>query len=216
MLSMLSAGKPADAARLLRESLKLYPAGDMANDARWMLARVLTLGSPAEAGTQVARKPVSGGTVVLARMSDKVQISQTTTDGSGGFTLHASASDSTGIDRVAFPDLTGTAGFAGSGGTVLNSAGDDPWAVDSGGYGFGATATTPPASGRAIRCAGSPSKVMAPSAMSAETAERDSPDRCATTLSSLSPASSSSTSKRSLVTLRPPQSALAPWYLCEP
>ena len=45
-----------------------------------------------------------------------------TTLGGGGFTLHESATDPSGVDTIAFPDLSGTTGFSGSGGTSTNGS----------------------------------------------------------------------------------------------
>ncbi|HEX6788597.1 MAG TPA: invasin domain 3-containing protein [Gaiellaceae bacterium] len=68
-----------------------------------------------------------------------------TTAGGGGFKLHASATDPSGVDTVTFPDLSGTSGFNGSGGTSTNGSNADPYAVDSPAYSFTGSATTAPA-----------------------------------------------------------------------
>ena len=64
--------------------------------------------------------------------------------GSGGFTLHASSTDPSGVDTIAFPDLSGTTGFSGSGGTSSNGSNADPFVVDSPAYTFTSGATTAP------------------------------------------------------------------------
>ncbi|HEX3224465.1 MAG TPA: invasin domain 3-containing protein [Gaiellaceae bacterium] len=68
-----------------------------------------------------------------------------TTTGGGGFRLHASATDPSGVDTVTFPDLSGTSGFSGSGGTSTNGSNADPYTVDSPAYSFTGAATTAPA-----------------------------------------------------------------------
>jgi hypothetical protein len=68
-----------------------------------------------------------------------------TANGGGSFTLHASATDPSGVDSVSFPDLSGAAGFSGSGGSSTNSSNEDPYERDSSSYSFASTATTPPA-----------------------------------------------------------------------
>ena len=65
-----------------------------------------------------------------------------TANGGGGFTLHASSTDPSGVDTVTFPDLSGTTGFSGSGGTSTNGVSADPFAVDSPAYTFTSAATT--------------------------------------------------------------------------
>ena len=67
-----------------------------------------------------------------------------TTLGNGGFTLHASSTDPSGVDTIAFPDLSGTTGFSGSGGTSTNGSNADPYVVDSPSYSFTSAATTAP------------------------------------------------------------------------
>ena len=68
-----------------------------------------------------------------------------TSAGGGGFELHASATDPSGVDTVTFPDLSGTSGFSGSGGTSTNGSSADPYTVDSPAYSFTGSATTAPA-----------------------------------------------------------------------
>jgi hypothetical protein len=67
-----------------------------------------------------------------------------TSAGGGGFKLHASATDPSGVDTVAFPDLSGTSGFSGSGGTSANGSNADPYPIDSPAYSFAGSATTAP------------------------------------------------------------------------
>src|SRR5262249_17043148 len=67
-----------------------------------------------------------------------------TAAGGGGFKLHASATDPSGVDTVTFPDLSGTSGFSGSGATSTNNSSADPYAVDSPAYSFTGSATTAP------------------------------------------------------------------------
>jgi hypothetical protein len=50
-----------------------------------------------------------------------------TTLGGGAFTLHESATDPSGVDTIALPDLSGTTGFGGSGGTSTNNSSVDPF-----------------------------------------------------------------------------------------
>jgi|GEM_PF-5873558 len=66
-----------------------------------------------------------------------------TANGAGGFTLHASATDPSGVDSVTFPDLSGTSGFGGSGGTSTNGSSADPYVATSS-YTFSGSATTAP------------------------------------------------------------------------
>ncbi|HTZ05527.1 MAG TPA: SwmB domain-containing protein, partial [Gaiellaceae bacterium] len=66
-----------------------------------------------------------------------------TASGGGAFKIHASSTDQTGTASIDFPDLTGTAGFTGSGGTQTNSSAN-PWNVDSPQYTFDSSATTEP------------------------------------------------------------------------
>jgi hypothetical protein len=68
-----------------------------------------------------------------------------TAAGGGGFKLHASATDPSGVDTVTFPDLSGTSGFSGSGGMSTNGSNADPYTLDSPAYGFTGSATTAPA-----------------------------------------------------------------------
>src|SRR5581483_5874874 len=63
--------------------------------------------------------------------------------GGGAFTLHASAADPSGVDSVTFPDLSGTAGFTGSGGTSTNGSAADPFTASSS-YSFSSSATAAP------------------------------------------------------------------------
>ena len=67
-----------------------------------------------------------------------------TGNGGGGFTLHQSASDPSGVDTIGFPDLSGTPGFAGNGGTSTNGSSADPYVATSS-YSFTSGATNPPA-----------------------------------------------------------------------
>ena len=67
-----------------------------------------------------------------------------TVNSGGGFTIHAHTTDQTGIAGVVFPDLSGTTGFTGSGGTQTNSSAN-PWDVDSpSAYTFSSAAITAP------------------------------------------------------------------------
>lgn len=59
-----------------------------ATGVRQRLAQLFALGTPVEAERVVSRRPVSGGTVTLARLSDQVTITRTTTDANGSFTLN--------------------------------------------------------------------------------------------------------------------------------
>ena len=67
-----------------------------------------------------------------------------TGNGGGGFTLHQSASDPSGVDTITFPDLSGTSGFSGNGGTATNGSSADPF-VSSSSYTFTSSAGTAPA-----------------------------------------------------------------------
>jgi hypothetical protein len=67
-----------------------------------------------------------------------------TANGSGGFTLDASATDPSGVDTVTFPDLSTTTGFSGSGGLSTNGGNADPFAA-SRSYDFTIAAATAPA-----------------------------------------------------------------------
>ena len=59
-----------------------------------------------------------------------------TANGGGGFTLQQSATDPSGVDTIAFPDLSGTTGFSGNGGTSTNGSSADPFVVELVGYTF--------------------------------------------------------------------------------
>ena len=67
-----------------------------------------------------------------------------TGNGGGGFTLHQSASDPSGVDTITFPDLSGTSGFSGNGGTATNGSSADPF-VSTSSYTFTSSAGTAPA-----------------------------------------------------------------------
>ncbi len=54
-----------------------------------------------------------------------------------------SATDPSGVDTIAFPDLSGTTGFSGTGGTSTNGSSVDPF-VATASYGFTSAATTAP------------------------------------------------------------------------
>ncbi len=66
-----------------------------------------------------------------------------TANGGGSFTLHQSATDPSGVDTIAFPDLSATTGFSGTGGTSTNGSAADPFVATSS-YAFTSGATTAP------------------------------------------------------------------------
>jgi hypothetical protein len=66
-----------------------------------------------------------------------------TTNGAGSFTLRDSATDPSGVDTIAFPDLSGTTGFSGTGGSSTNGSNADPF-IATASYGFTSAATTAP------------------------------------------------------------------------
>ncbi|HXY80444.1 MAG TPA: SwmB domain-containing protein, partial [Gaiellaceae bacterium] len=87
---------------------------------------------------------VQVGTHPAPNAGNDYNLYYSTVNSGGGFTIHAHSTDQTGIADVVFPDLSGTTGFTGSGGTQSNGSAN-PWDVDSpSAYTFSSAAITAP------------------------------------------------------------------------
>ncbi len=89
----------------------LVPAAQVATAAPTrgtrILARAFSVGSPAEAGAAIARRPIGAGSVALAAMSSQVTISRTTTADDGSFVLEGATPGTTFLITVTAPGAGG-------------------------------------------------------------------------------------------------------------